>query len=251
VDNIEIEEVDRIAAREFIRSDIARRFGLARTLSNFEKRVIEEAEALGDYARERDTRTFCILVGSFMEDMFKANFIAQWQIDNKQVGDFFGANGPLSTFSQRIIIASGLGWVPAVPRKDAGLLKRIRNEMAHNYQVHLLTQEPLLSWANALSEIEKTWLASPDGRYAKAHDAADTETRLRVRLFCSALMVLSSAMTNPRLIANGLPPNYHEDGWKGLTEVAKGLIDVMIRQAYFAFGIPPSVAGREAAASAD
>lgn len=48
-------------------------------------------------------------------------------------------------------------------------------------------------------------------------------------------------MTNPKLLANSLPPGYQEEGWAGLTDVAKALIDVMVRQAYFAFGIPPSV----------
>lgn len=240
MDEVKIEEIDRIAAREFIREDRARRFGLARKLSDFEKRVIDEAEALGEYARKRDTRTFCILVGSFMEDTLKANFVEQWAIKKQQMAEFFGANGPLSTFSQRLIIASGLGWLPPTLQRDAGLLKKIRNEMAHNHRVHSLSQEPLLSWANDLREIEKTWLTSPDGRYATAYKSADRETQLRVRVFSQSLMVLSSAITNPRLMANSLPPGYQEDGWEGLTDVAKGLIDVMIRQAYFALGIPPS-----------
>ncbi|RYE98268.1 MAG: hypothetical protein EOO77_37555 [Oxalobacteraceae bacterium] len=223
-----------------MREDRARRYEKARRLSNFEKQVIDEAEALGEYARERDTRTFCILVGSFMEDMFKDNFIEQWTIEKKQMADFFGANGPLSTFSQRIIIASGLKWLPPALQKDAGLIKKIRNEMAHNHRVHSLNQEPLLSWTNDMGQVEKTWLNSSDGRYANAYEAADMETRLRVRVFSQSLMVLASAIANPKLIANSLPPGYREERWEGLTDLTKALIDVMIRQAYFAFGIPPS-----------
>lgn len=241
MEDIQIEEVDRIAARNFIREDTARRYSIARKLSEFEQRVVDEAEALGEFARERDTRTFCILVGSFLEDTFKANFIEQWAIEKKQMPDFFGSNGPLSTFSQRLIIAGGLRWLPPPLQNDAKLLKNIRNELAHNHRVHALTQEPLLSWANSLSETEKVWLNSPDGRYAAAYRSAETETRLRVRVFSQSLMILSSAMTNPKLLANSLPPGYQEEGWAGLTDVAKALIDVMVRQAYFAFGIPPSV----------
>lgn len=237
---MKVEEVDRIAARNFIREDRARRYERARRLSEFEKRVIDEAEALGEYARERDTRTFCILVGSFMEDSFKANFIEQWAIEKKQMADFFGANGPLSTFSQRLIIASGLNWLPPAAQKDAGLIKKIRNEMAHNHRVHSLNQEPLLSWVNDMRQVEKTWLNSADGRYAKAYEAADTETRLRVRVFSQSLMILACAITNPKLIGNSLPSGYREEHWEGLTDLTKALIDVMIRQAYLAFGIPPS-----------
>lgn len=239
MEGLVIREADRMAARNFIREDKARRYGLARKLSDFEKRVVAEAEALGEYARGRDTRTFCILVGSFLEDTFKANFVEQWGIGKKQMADFFGSNGPLSTFSQRLIIAAGLNWLPPALQKDAKLIKSIRNELAHNYRIHALTQQPLLSWINELSEVEKTWLNSPDGRYSVAYEAADTETRLRVRVFSQAMMILASAMTNPRLIANSLPPGYREEAWDGLADVVKALIDVMICQAYFAFGIPP------------
>ena len=240
MEDVEIKEIDRIAARNFIREDTARRYGSARKLSDFEKQVVEGAEALGEYARERDTRTFCILVGSFMEDTFKANFVDKWSIGRKQMADFFGSNGPLSTFSQRLIIAGGLDWLPPALQKDAKLIKNIRNELAHSHRVHALSQEPLLSWANDLGEIEKTWLTSPDGRYAIAYNSADTERRLRVRVFSQSMMILSSAMKNPRLIANSLPPGYREEGWDGLTDIEMALIDVMIKQAYFAFGIPPS-----------
>jgi DNA-binding MltR family transcriptional regulator len=219
---------------------MARRYERARQLSEFEERVINEAEALGEYARECDTRTFCILIGSFMEDTFKANFIEQWAIEKKQMADFFGANGPLSTFSQRLTIAAGLNWLPPTLHKDTNLIRKIRNEMAHNHRVHSLMQEPLLSWVSDMGQVEKTWLNSADGRYAKAYEVADLETQLRVRVFSQSLMVLASVITNPRLIRNTLPPGYQEEGWEGLSEVTKALIDVMIRQAYFAFGIPPS-----------
>ena len=244
---MKIEEVDRIAARNFMREDRARRYERARKLSEFEKRVVEEAEAVGEFARERDTRTFCILVGSFMEDAFKANFIEQWSIEKKQMADFFGANGPLSTFAQRLIIASGLNWLPPGLHKDASLIRKIRNEMAHNHRVHSLNQEPLLSWANDLGQVEKTWLNSADGRYANAYEASDVETRLRVRVFSQSLMILASAIANPKLIAHSLPPGYREERWEGLTDLTKALIDVMIRQAYFAFGIPPSERGSNSA----
>lgn len=182
-----------------------------------------------------------------MEDTFKANFVEKWSIGRKQMAEYFGSNGPLSTFSQRLIIAAGLDWLPPALQEDAKLIKNIRNEFAHNHRVHALTQEPLLSWASNLGEIEKTWLTSPDGRYAIAYNSADAETRLRVRVFSESMMILSSVMTNPRLIANSLPPGYREEGWHGLTDLEMALIDVMIRQAYFAFGIPPNLSDSDTA----
>jgi DNA-binding MltR family transcriptional regulator len=242
---VKIEEIDRVAARNFMRDEWARRYERARRLSRFEERVVSEAEALGEYARGCDTRTFCILVGSFMEDTLKANFVEHWAISKEQMADYFGANGPLSTFSQRLVVSAGLKWLPTALQRDANLIRRIRNEMAHNHRVHSLNEDPLLSWVNDISQVERTWMNSPDGRYGMAHDAASAETRLRVRLFSQSLMVLASAMSNPRLIGNSLPAGYREDGWDGLTDVTKALIDVMIRQAYFAFGIPPSELGND------
>ena len=40
-------------------------------------------------------------------------------------------------------------------------------------------------------------------------------------------------------VTNVLPPGYREEGWEGLTDIMKALIDVVIEQAYLAFGIPP------------
>lgn len=211
-----IDELDRAAARDFLLRDRDRRYAKARKLTKFQKNVTAEAKSLGKYARSCETRTFCILIGSFMEDILKSNFIEIWSIDKSKYSEFFGSNGPLSTFSQRLTIASGLNWLSPNLRKDADLLRKIRNEMAHNHKVHSLTQEPLLSWANDITKFETTWTQNVDGRYAKAYEVADHETRLRVRVFSAALTVLSAALSNPRLIENSLPPGYHEKGWKAL-----------------------------------
>lgn len=235
-----IDELDRAAARDFLLRDRDRRYAKARKLTKFQKNVIAEAKSLGNYARSCETRTFCILIGSFMEDILKSNFIEIWSIEKSKYSEFFGSNGPLSTFSQRLTIASGLNWLSPNLRKDADLLRKIRNEMAHNHKVHSLTQEPLLSWANDITKFETTWNRNVDGRYAKAYEVADHEKRLRVRVFSAALTVLSAALSNPRLIENSLPPGYHEKGWKGLTDVTKGLFDIIIGQAYLSFGISPS-----------
>ena len=122
-------------------------------------------------------------------------------------------------FSQRLNIASVLNWLPSSLQKDAGLIRKIRNEMARNHRVHSLNQEPLLSWVKDMGQVEKTWLNPSDGRYAKAYEAADIETRLRVGMFSQSLMILASAMTNLKLIENSLPPGYREEHWEGLTEL--------------------------------
>jgi len=242
----QIIEADRIAARNLILEINARRFSHARTATEFERRVLAEAEALGEFAREADTRTYCILVVSFVEDTLRENFMERWQIRPAQRNDFFGANGPLSTFSQRITLASGMNWLPKFFEKDAGLLRKIRNEFAHNHRVHSLTQEPLLSWANSLKPAETVWIseADTDTRYRDAYAAANRETQLRIRILCVALHIIAAVIARSKNLANELPPNYRaSENADGMTDIELGLIDAMVCHAYLSLGIrrsPPA-----------
>ncbi|MEL7729725.1 hypothetical protein AAG612_09320 [Citromicrobium bathyomarinum] len=239
---VQIEEVDRIAARNLIIEITAQRFAAARTATDFEKRVLAEAEALGEFARNAGTRTYCILVVSFLEDTFRENFVERWQIRPSQRNDFFGANGPLSTFAQRITLASGMSWLPECFVNEAGLLRKIRNELAHNHRIHSLIQDPLLSWANNLKPAETVWINEERTRYRDAYDAADRETQLRIRIFCVALHIIAAVVSRSKNIANELPTNYRaSEDWRGMTDIEQGLIDAMVRHAYLSLGIPPSI----------
>ncbi|WP_160602436.1 hypothetical protein [Allopontixanthobacter confluentis] len=242
MEEIQIEEVDRIAAQNLILEITARRFEAARAATEFEKRVLAEAEALGEFARKADTRTYCILVVSFVEDTFRENFMERWEIQPSQRNDFFGANGPLSTFSQRITLASGMNWLPEFFAKEAGLLRKIRNELAHNHRIHSLTQEPLLSWANSLKPAETVWIGEVKTRYRDAYDAADRETQLRIRIFCLALHIIGAVVARSKNLTNELSPDYRaSEDWHGMTDIEQGLIDAMVRHAYLSLGIPPSI----------
>lgn len=246
MEEVHIEEVDRIAARNLIIEITAQRFAAARTATEFEKRVLAEADALGVFMQNADTRTYCILVVSFVEDTFRENFMERWQIQPSQRNDFFGANGPLSTFAQRVTLASGMGWLPEFFAKEASLLRKIRNELAHNHRIHSLTQEPLLSWANSLSAAETAWMNDELTRYRDAYAAADRETQLRIRIFCLALHIIAQVVARSKNLTNELPPDFRANkGWEGMTDIEQGLIDTMVTHSYLTLGIPPFITAED------
>ena len=80
--------------------------------TELEAQLIGEARALGDYLKACDSRTYCILVVSFMEDALRRLYVSNWKITKREDHDrYFGGNGPLSTFAQRVLIAKGLNWL--------------------------------------------------------------------------------------------------------------------------------------------
>lgn len=240
-EHVEVQEVDRLAAAAFVQDVHDRRFALARTSSEFEDALTHEAESLGGYILDADTRTACILAVSFLEDALKRNFVDKWRIDKRKSYDaYFGSNGPLSTFSQRTLIAAGLRWLPDGGLRDFDLLRKIRNEFAHNHRVHNLIEEPVLNHVMNLREIEKIWDKEEAHFYTAAYREATNETRLRMRMYCCVLFAVAQIIARSKLISCDLPPDYREDGFFGLVQIEQDFIDVTARHCFRALGIERS-----------
>lgn len=226
---VEVEEVDRIAARELMQDVLDGKFDLARVRSQFDNDIAAEAEELSYFLVGSDTRTFAILAISFLEDTLKLNFVDKWAIEKRKQHDaFFGSNGPLSTFSQRTLIARGLKWWPEELMGEIDTLRRIRNEFAHNHRVHNLMEEPLLSWASSLEERERIWDNDKAPNYQEAYGQADKETRLRMRIGCCVFGAVGLLLARSKLIDYDVPPEYREKGYHGLLNVEQDLLNTMI-----------------------
>jgi len=210
-----------VRAREILIQVWDEKYEEIRKADDFEKAVDHDAASLWDYLIDRDTRTFCILTVSFMEDVFRRAFEHHWSIQDKgRANDFFGSNGPLNTFSQRILVAGGLGWVRSEDERTIGLLRKIRNELAHNHRVHRLDEDPLLSLAEALQPAETVWYREDFSSYREAYDRANRETVLRMRVYANSMFQVSNLISRAKRIGAELPPNYRtKRGWQGLTEI--------------------------------
>jgi DNA-binding MltR family transcriptional regulator len=204
--------------------------------TELEKSLLEEASALSDYLRTCDSRTYCILAVSFMEDALRRLFVNRWNISKRSEHDrHFGSNGPLSTFSQRVLIAKGLGWIGEEAVAEAQMLRRLRNEFAHNHRLLSLHDPIALKFVNTLPHAELIWKGIET--YDRCLQKADAEGLLRMRVFCIAIGLVSRLVKSSKLIAADLPPNWRNgSGYDGLTKVEQGFMDIMIQHCFGSLG---------------
>ena len=71
--------------------------------------------------------------------------------DKKIENDLFAGNAPLASFSSRIKMAFYLGKISKIERRDLDLLRKIRNEFAHNADAIDFEVEKIKSQCGALS----------------------------------------------------------------------------------------------------
>jgi DNA-binding MltR family transcriptional regulator len=232
-------------AQEILLGTLLDSFREERAATALENELLKEAEELRDFLIGQDTRTFCILAVSFMEDALKRRFSEQWNITGAtDESRYFGSNGPLSTFSQRLAVARGLGWLDTNELAQASILRKIRNLLAHNHKVHNIDCEPLAGLAESLRPIEQVWYKGEMENYVAAYDVASKSTKLRMRIYCNSIFVVSAAISRSKLIAAHLPPNMRDGtGYDSLTEVQQRFIDHCIRHCFKSLGINRSSKG--------
>jgi DNA-binding MltR family transcriptional regulator len=87
-----------------------------------------------EFAKESD-RAAVILTASILDNLLRA-LIAARLVPVSSAGDdlFDGANAPLGTFSARIEVAYRLGLISVKFTRDLHLMRRIRNDFAHDIQ---------------------------------------------------------------------------------------------------------------------
>lgn len=226
-------------AREIVEKIYTEKFHEIRALSHHESALSADAESLRDYLIHAETRTFCILSISFMEDALRRVFVQQWAIDGRQrADDYFGSNGPLSTMSQRVLVATGLGWMTEGDKKETALLRKIRNEFAHNHRVKFLTDDPLAGWAEALTPVEQQWACDEMPVYRDAYLKAPRETVYRMRVYCGSMLLVSRMLTRAKLIGAQLPPDFRVGvGFDSFTAIEQGFVDHAILYCFGALKI--------------
>ncbi|MGJ0239028.1 hypothetical protein ACQEPB_11005 [Novosphingobium fluoreni] len=241
-EKVEHNEQDIKTARELVIEIFQDRFQRARKKAEFEEEFMRDAEDVRDFLIDRDTRTFCIISVSFVEDILKRTFEHYWNIQGKEKRDgFFGSNGPLNTFSQRSLVAAGCGWISKESAAETALLRKIRNEFAHNHRIHSLDQEPVRSWISAIPAREEAWNQSQMSNYVHALSAASQETRYRMRLYCASMYVVGSTLARSKLIKEEPPPEFrYEKGYDGLTDIEQACIDHTIKHCFRTIGITRS-----------
>jgi hypothetical protein len=78
--------------------------------------------------RNESDRACAVLGGSLLDHKLE-QACQRRMINNKNLFEF---NGPLGTFSSRILLAHSLAWIDDDIRNDLNSIRKIRNEFAHN-----------------------------------------------------------------------------------------------------------------------
>lgn len=204
---------------------------------DFEAVIMDEANDLAEFTLNSDTRTSVILLVSFLEDTLKNTFVEYWDIKSRRdIDRFFGANGPLATFSQRVLVAKGLNWISDEKLKEIDALRKLRNVFAHNHRIHSLSGSEIKKLILPLDKIEQTW--SPLEDYNSALKSAPEEIVLRLRIFCSGVYCAMSILNRAKLAKAEIPVGFRpNNGWTAMLEVEQGLIDAVMRHCWKSLGL--------------
>lgn len=228
----------RARAVEILERTLKASYVEVRGANELEASIASEAESLTGFLHDSDSRTFCILAASFLEDVLRRSLINYWSLKSrKSQQDYFGSNGPLSTFSQRILVCVGLGWISQEQAMNATRLRNIRNEFAHNHLIHNLADQRLSKLVESLHSYEKIWLKIPE--YQAAYDVLTLEATLRMRLYCNAFQIAGGVLARAKLLGSGIPANFRPGGgFDNLTEIEQRFGNYMIRFCFSTAGVP-------------
>jgi hypothetical protein len=97
-----------------------------------------------------------VLAGSYIEN-YLGIYLCSRMTDKSLEKEIFGANGALSTFSQRIDFSQAFGFLTKEQCAELRLIKKIRNHFAHHPKNASFTDEKVKNWVDSLkSSMEMT-----------------------------------------------------------------------------------------------
>jgi hypothetical protein len=142
----------------------------------------------------------------------------------------------LSTFSQRTLVARGLQWLTPEGASELDMLRKIRNAFAHNHRIHAIDDDEIRGSAESLQKREQVWCQRD--AYAKPYNSASAAKRLRLRVFCTGIFIISSCLAQAKLLKAQLPLGFRPGrGWDTMLEVERGLTDAAIRHSWRSLGL--------------
>ena len=93
----------------------------------------DKALAFFRSCREESDRATPVLIFSYIENAIKQLFSAELSPDTPGgVASLFGQSGPLATTNARIRMLAALGWIFHETAKNLDVLRRVRNQFAHD-----------------------------------------------------------------------------------------------------------------------
>jgi hypothetical protein len=138
---------------------------------------LPEFEAVLNELRTQNDRGMAITAGATVEHALQLAIEAKWPAMSKTRRDeVFGDNSPLGTFSAKIIVACAMGLIHDTTTIRLHIMRRIRNEFAHDMKPINFASERPLKLCQKLPDPD--FLAGT----AKIVPPADTNERMRSRV---------------------------------------------------------------------
>jgi DNA-binding MltR family transcriptional regulator len=129
--------------------------------------------------KESDIGLF-VLAFARVDDLLLRAFKLNMASLNIKLSDrLFGPVGPLSTASQRMLVAHGLGWIDDNAFEDFERLRKIRNKMAHSTAVLSVDSDDIVRLIDRMTPREK----APIEEYNKVAEQKIPRDRDRRELF--------------------------------------------------------------------
>ncbi|MGA7562926.1 MAG: MltR family transcriptional regulator [Desulfobaccales bacterium] len=94
-------------------------------------------QAVVDKLREEQSDRACAILGVATLEALLENLLRRWMLPDAPE-ELFKSVGPLATFSARIDIAYAFGLISPLERRDLHLLRKIRNDFAHDFDHELV-----------------------------------------------------------------------------------------------------------------
>ena len=94
-------------------------------------------------------RGAAVLAGSYAENVL-GKYLACNCTDRSKEDDLFGSNGPLSTFSQRILISEAFGLISKNTAETLNYIRKVRNHFAHHPLDASFESSPVREWIEVL-----------------------------------------------------------------------------------------------------
>ncbi|WP_263602363.1 hypothetical protein [Chryseobacterium sp. PET-29] len=113
----------------------------------FRKSQMEFLTIRNELTKESD-RGCVLLASSHLDFMLEKLLYSKLIGSKKQKKQIFDFNGPLGTFSSKIIMSYSLGLLPPLAQQDVQTIRKIRNEFAHSVEMISFDQESVKNACN-------------------------------------------------------------------------------------------------------
>ena len=159
-------------------------------------------------AIQKDDRSLALLLYSYFDRFLLTRFR---ELIGGRTEELLGPERPLHHSYPRLVLAHGLRWIGDEVFNGLNLMRRIRNEFAHNVDVDGLCDDPIAGFQSSMPSVEDM-IYKDDQRLEKTQ----TKLRLRSELSVRELYVLRSCffigqgmidtISRPEFLQAGFPP---------------------------------------------